>query len=80
MRKLYLPILALLSLGAHAQVLAPSNNNSNSLRRMETNTVSAAPGGGTNASTATAKREVATLAGGCFWGRSEEHTSELQSH
>jgi len=37
---------------------------------MDTNTVSAA-GAATNAATSTARRQVATLAGGCFWGMEE---------
>jgi peptide methionine sulfoxide reductase msrA/msrB len=70
MHKLYWPFLALLSLGVNAQVLAPANNL-NSLRRMESNSVRAASGSGTNATTAAPKRELATLAGGCFWGMEE---------
>jgi peptide methionine sulfoxide reductase msrA/msrB len=38
---------------------------------METNTISAAPGGGSTAQTSAGKRELATLAGGCFWGMEE---------
>jgi peptide methionine sulfoxide reductase msrA/msrB len=63
-----MPVLALFSVGLNAQVLAPANTNPNTLRRMETNTIKAAATG-TNA--ATAKREIATLAGGCFWGMEE---------
>jgi peptide methionine sulfoxide reductase msrA/msrB len=69
MFKLWLPLLALSSWTAQAQVgLSP--NNKNSPRRMDTNTVSAA-GAATNAATSTARRQVATLAGGCFWGMEE---------
>jgi methionine-S-sulfoxide reductase len=70
MRKLWLPVLALLSLGVQAQVLAPANKNPNPSRHMETNAANAGSGAGTNAA-ATARREVATLAGGCFWGMEE---------
>lgn len=38
---------------------------------MESNTISAASGGGADAKTSIAKRELATLAGGCFWGMEE---------
>jgi peptide methionine sulfoxide reductase msrA/msrB len=38
---------------------------------MESNSVSVASGSGTNATTAAPKRELATLAGGCFWGMEE---------
>lgn len=69
MFKLWLPLLALSSWTAQAQV-ALSPNNKNSPRRMDTNTVSAS-GAATNAATSTAKRQVATLAGGCFWGMEE---------
>jgi peptide methionine sulfoxide reductase msrA/msrB len=68
-RKLWWPFLALLSMTAQAQV-QPPGNTLNSSRRMETNTITTGSAGGTNAAT-TAKRELATLAGGCFWGMEE---------
>ena len=69
MFKLWFPLLALSTFAVQAQV-AFSPNNKNSPRRMDTNTVSAS-GAATNAATSTAKRQVATLAGGCFWGMEE---------
>ena len=38
---------------------------------MESNTISTASDGSTDAKTSIAKRELATLAGGCFWGMEE---------
>jgi len=63
---LLLPALALFSFSSQAQVL--NRNATNNSLRMETKTVTPASGNATNAA---AKTEVATLAGGCFWGMEE---------
>ena len=67
MWKLLSAAAALLVVGAQAQVASPTSKTN---RVMETKTVPA--GTATNAAAnATAKREKAILAGGCFWGMEE---------
>jgi methionine-S-sulfoxide reductase len=66
MFKQLLPVLALFAVSTQAQVFgADSKNNS---ARMDTKAVTPTSANVTNATT---KREVATLAGGCFWGMEE---------
>ena len=63
-----LATVALAAFNAGAQVLPKPTTN----RVMETKTVPAASGAATNLSVnPTARREVALLAGGCFWGMEE---------
>jgi methionine-S-sulfoxide reductase len=64
MFKLLMPALALFAVGANAQGI-PQNKNSARMDIKPSVPVAAAT---TNAA---AKREVATLAGGCFWGMEE---------
>lgn len=66
MFKLLLPTLALFAASAQAQVAAPGGKGNSP--RMETKSSAPVAGATTNAA---AKREVATLAGGCFWGMEE---------
>ncbi len=66
MFKLLLPALALFAMSAQAQVPVPGSKNNSP--RMETKSSGPVAGATTNAA---AKREVATLAGGCFWGMEE---------
>lgn len=68
MLKVWLPLVALSSWAAQAQVVS-SSDTKNSVRHMDTNTVSVS-GAAKDAATA-ANRQVATLAGGCFWGMEE---------
>ena len=63
----------LLAFGVYAQTPAPTaakSTNTNSLRRMDTKTDSAVLTPAVEPK-ASAKREVAVLAGGCFWGMEE---------
>ncbi len=66
MFKLLLPALALFAVNAQSQVAAHGSKSNSP--RMETKSSAPASGANTNAA---AKREVATLAGGCFWGMEE---------
>ncbi len=63
---LLLPALALFSFQAYAQSVARSVTNQ--VSRMESNTTASST---KTAADSTGKREVATLAGGCFWGMEE---------
>jgi methionine-S-sulfoxide reductase len=56
--------------GAHAQVLPANARNTNTSPRMDAKTATANPAT-TNAANPAAKQEIATLAGGCFWGMEE---------
>lgn len=66
MFKLLLPAIALFGVSAQAQVATPGSKNNSP--RMETKSSAPVAGATTNAA---AKHEVATLAGGCFWGMEE---------
>lgn len=68
MFKLLIPALALFAWSAQAQGVAGGANPKNNSARMDTKTAPPVAAASTNAA---AKREVATLAGGCFWGMEE---------